>query len=100
MKKYNVVITPKAKKTAKTLFEYIADKNPFGAKKWIDAALKTISDLEFMPERGVSVEKYTNVRQIFFRSGSSGDVYRIIYLVQTERETVYILTVRHGSGTI
>lgn len=39
MKKYNVVITPKAKKTAKTLFEYIADKNPFGAKKWIDCAL-------------------------------------------------------------
>ncbi len=100
MKKYNVIITPKAKKRVESMFKYMADKNPSGAKKWIDAALKAVSELELMPERGAPIEKYSNVRQIFFRSGSTGNVYRIIYLVQNENETVYILTVRHGSGAI
>lgn len=51
-----------------------------------------------MPERGRLIDKYPNVRQVFFCSSSGGDVYRIIYLVKKESKRVYILTVRHGAG--
>lgn len=98
MKKYEVIITPRAQKAVEVIFEYIAEKNPSGAKRWIDAALKTVSDLEFMPERGRLIEKYPNVRQVFFYSSPGGDMYRIIYLVKKEGKQVYILTVRHGAG--
>lgn len=98
MKTYDVIITPRAKKAVDVIFEYIAEKNPVGAKKWIDAALKTVSDLEIMPERGRLIDKYPDVRQIFFCSSPGGDMYRIIYLVKKESKQVYILTVRHGAG--
>lgn len=79
------------------IFEYIAERNPSGAQKWIDAATSAVAKLETMPERGGLIEKHPGVRQIYFRSGSGGDLYRMIYLVKKERNAVYILTVRHGA---
>jgi len=85
-----IIWSPLAQQRVKKIAEYIAEDNLGAAQKWIHSIYDSVKRLEDFPESGRIVPEFgkRQIREILF-----GD-YRIIY--RLDKETVKILTVRHG----
>lgn len=100
MKTYRVNVTKTAKKDMEKIYRYLNDLNPAAAKKWLLNALSVIQNLKTMPNRGASVEKYENIKNVFFKLNPGGIVYRVIYKIDEENNSIYILTVLNGKRSM
>ena len=94
MKKYRVVVTPEAQSGIREGFEYIHERAPLNADRWLRALYGAIDTLELFPERCGSARERQyfeeDLRQLVFKS------HRIIFQVNKPMETVYVLDVRHS----
>ena len=50
-RRYVVIVTPEAETGIVTAFQYILERSPSNAEKWLRALYKKIDSLEQMPER-------------------------------------------------
>ncbi len=92
-KKYSVNITKSAQSDLEQIFSYISADSINNAKKFILELEQKIYSLDTLPERCnfIPENSYfgTNYRHINHKK------YRIVY--KTDRNTVYILRIFHGS---
>ena len=94
MTQYEVIVTPEAKENIIAAFDYISERSPLNASRWLSGLYRQINDLELMPSRfGRAREQdyfEEDVRQVVYKS------YRIIYRIDEVELRVYVLYVRHA----
>ena len=96
MKRYRVIVTPRAVDNIRDAYRWFRTANPDYADRWRDGIEEAIHGLSTMPEaHGVAPESSDlddDVRQLLFGSGNR---WRIFYVV--DGSTVRVLHVRHAS---
>ena len=91
---YDVIVTPEAQAGIRESFNYIYDRAPLNAARWLQSLYRQIDTLERHPERCAFARERAyledDVRQLIFKS------HRIVFKVDKARRTVYVLYVRHA----
>ncbi len=92
--RYVVIVTPEAEANIAAAYEYIAERSPLNAARWLRDLYQQIDGLEEFPRRfGEAREQahvFTEIRQAIFKS------HRIIFTIDDASGTVYVVYVRHG----
>ncbi len=93
-KRYGVIVTPEAETGIVAAFQYILERSPLNAEKWLRALYKKIDSLELMPERCPLARENEyfedTLRHLVFKS------HRIIFRVDEAKRLVQVLYVRHA----
>jgi plasmid stabilization system protein ParE len=94
VKTYEVIVTPEAEAGIVSAFEYINDRSPENAAKWLRGLYREIDTLETTPDRCSFARENEylegTLRQLLFKS------HRIIFRVEQAEKIVRVLYVRHG----
>ena len=92
--KFSVIVTPEAQDGIRESFEYIHERAPLNAARWLQALYDLINTLEQFPERCDRAREHhyfeEDLRQLVFKS------HRIIFRIQKSEKIVYVLYVRHA----
>jgi plasmid stabilization system protein ParE len=92
--KYEVIVTPEAQSGIREIFEYIHERAPLNASRWLQGLYDQIHTLERFPERCTFAREREyleeDLRQLVYKS------CRIVLRVDKPRKTVWILNVRHA----
>lgn len=92
-----VRITARALSEIDEALDWIAERSPSAATRWLDKLMEAVDSLEENPERcGLAPESdwYPGeLRQLLY--GRRRGIYRVLFEVR--ERTVYILRVRHGA---
>jgi plasmid stabilization system protein ParE len=94
VKRYEVIVTPEAETGIFSAFEYVNERSPENAAKWLRGLYRAIDALETAPER-CSVARENEyfegtLRQLLFKS------HRIVFRVEQAEKIVTVLYVLHG----
>jgi plasmid stabilization system protein ParE len=93
-KLYGVIVTPEAETGIVEAFQYILERSPLNAEKWLRALYEKIDSLELMPERCPLAREHEyfedTLRHLVFKS------HRIIFRVNEAKRLVQVLYVRHA----
>jgi plasmid stabilization system protein ParE len=94
VKKYRVIVTPEAQAGIRQAFEYIYERAPLNAARWLQRLYQRVDTLEHFPERCAFARERQfleeDLRQLVFQS------YRVVFRVDETHHTVYVLYVRHA----
>ena len=100
MKKYHVEITAATEAELREAYLWIREDSPERATRWRKGLLKQIERLETLPERCPLAPENQffaeEIRQLLY--GRRGGVYRILFT--SEKDTVYVLHIRHGARQV
>ena len=92
--KYEVIVTPEAQAGIRESFNYIHERAPLNAARWLQGLYQHIDTLERNPERCTFARERAyledDIRQLVFKS------HRIVFRVDRVQRTVYVLHVRHA----
>jgi len=92
--KYGVIVTPEAQENITAAYDYIAQRAPLNAARWLADLYSQIGRLEKFPRRFGKAREQAHVaeeiRQVIFKS------HRIIYTIDDTAGTVQVVFVRHG----
>ena len=95
MKQYRVIVTPEGQAGIRESFMYIKERSPLNAARWLKQLYSEIDTLERFPERCPHAREREyleeSLRQHVFKS------HRLIFQINEESDTVYVLYVRHAS---
>ena len=93
MRRYRVIVTPEAQTGVRQAFEYIHERAPLSAARWLKGMYQKIDTLERFPERCTLARERAyldeTLHQLLFKS------HRIVFLIDKKQHTVYVLYVRH-----
>ncbi len=93
--KYAVEMTPTAESELLSAFQYIHERAPLNAQRWLRGIYKAIGSLETFPARcGIAQEAQylgESIRNHLYKS------HRIIFQVDEAAKIVRILYVRHAA---
>ncbi|MBX3118931.1 MAG: type II toxin-antitoxin system RelE/ParE family toxin [Fimbriimonadaceae bacterium] len=96
---YKIILQPSAEVGIIEAHDYIAERAPEAADKWVRRLRMEIGTLSEMPGRcsvaPESIKLGFDLRHLLF--GKRSGVYRVIFrILETEKE-VHVLSVRHGA---
>jgi plasmid stabilization system protein ParE len=89
---YLVDVTDRALRDLAIIYRRIEAESSAQAARWFDGLEKAILSLEDYPNRGPVTPEDRTVRQLLY--GKKPYVYRIIYEVEEDTATVYVLHIR------
>ncbi len=93
---YKVRITNIAKQDARDYAEYIRDNRAFeSATRWLNELEVAIASLNELPERFAKIPESSELRGEFRQFIHYS--HRVIYRVEDESKTVFILRIYHGA---
>ena len=91
---YQVIVTPEAQADIRQIFQFICERSPLNAARWLQNIYERIETLENHPERcGAARERQyfeEDLRQLLFKS------HRAVFWINKPEKTVYVLRVRHA----
>lgn len=94
MKKYEVVVTPEAEAGIISAFQYIDERAPINAERWLRKLYSEIATLEVFPRRCAIARESRyfeeELRQLVFKS------HRIVFRVDEKQRKVWVVYVVHG----
>ena len=92
--KFRVIVTPEAQDGIRKAFDYIRERSPLNAARWLRGLYKQTDTLERFPQRcGMAREKEyleEELHQFVFKS------HRVVFQIDRPQKTVYVLYVRHA----
>jgi len=92
--RYVVIVTPEAQANIAAAFEYIAERSPMNAARWLRDLYQQIDGLEKFPRRFGEAREQAHVadeiRQAIFKS------HRIIFTIDEASGKVNVVYLRHG----
>ena len=95
MKRYRVIVTPRAEDDISKAYEWLKAERPRYAEVWLDGIRERILGLDTLPESHALAPESAafdrDVRQLLFGRGTP---WRIFFTI--EGSTVRIVHVRHG----
>ena len=86
---YRVEITTRAERDLADIYRHIEAEISAQAEKWFNGMAKAMNSLDEYPNRNPFTHEDRTLRQLLY--GKKPYVYRIIYRVEEETATVYIL---------
>jgi toxin ParE1/3/4 len=89
---YRVEITTRAQRDLANLYRRIAVETSAQAAKWFNGMAEAVSSLEEYPRRNPATSENRAWRHLLY--GKKPYVYRIVYKIEEETSTVYILHIR------
>ncbi|MUG96996.1 type II toxin-antitoxin system RelE/ParE family toxin [Scytonema sp. UIC 10036] len=91
---FEVDVTERASQQIEEAYCWLAERNPVAANRWFNGLMTAIYSLKDSQGRCARIPEQDNfpqeIRHLIYQKK-----YRIIFLVQDEEETVYVLAVRH-----
>ncbi len=94
MKRYEVIVSPEAEAGIVSVFQYINERSPDRAAKWLRGLYRRIDTLETIPKRCALAREDDyfdgTLRQLLFKS------HRRIFRVEEAERIVRVLYVRHA----
>ena len=100
--KYHLSLTNRAAQDIQALANRILENAPIQGAEWLNGLEDAVASLDEFPERcGRAPESPARngatIRQLLH--GSKPNVYRVLFTVDDEKETVFVLAVRHARQT-
>ena len=92
---YVVKITPHAERDLAELYRQINAEYSDAALEWYWGIKAAILSLEHHPNRCPLTRENDKLRHLLY--GKKPHVYRVVYEVDERRQTVWVLTIRHGA---
>ena len=96
MRRYRVVVTPRAMDDIREAYDWFLSENPVYARTWLKGIRDRILALETLPESHAMAPESEafdcDVRQLLFGRGTP---WRVFFTI--DEATVQVLHVRHGS---
>jgi toxin ParE1/3/4 len=89
---YRVEITGRALRDLVSIYKRIAAETGARAARWFDGMEKAINGLEEHPNRAPVTPEDRALRHLLY--GKKPHVYRIIYAIEEDTSTVYVLHIR------
>jgi toxin ParE1/3/4 len=89
---YRVEITSRALRDLAGIYKRIEAETRAGAARWFDGMEKAINRLEEHPNRAPVTPEDRALRHLLY--GKKPHVYRIIYEIEEDTSTVYVLHIR------
>jgi plasmid stabilization system protein ParE len=91
---FKVEISVRASQQIEEAYLWLAQRNPVAANKWFNGLMTAIHSVKDSPRRCARIPEQDDfpqeIRHLIYQKK-----YRIIFLVQDEAETVYVVAVRH-----
>lgn len=92
---YLVEITGRALRDLTRIYQHIEAETAAQAAQWFDGLEKAIKSLERNPQRAPIAPEDRTLRHLLY--GRKPSIYRVIYAVAEDSETVFVLHIR-GPG--
>ena len=89
---YRVEITDRALRDLASIYQRIEAETAARAERWFDGLEKAINGLEKRPHRAPVTPEDRALRHLLY--GKKPQVYRIIYEIEEDTSTVYVLHIR------
>jgi len=89
---YQVEITARALRDLAFIYQRIEAETAVPAARWFDGMEKAINSLEEYPNRSPVTPEDRTLRHLLY--GKKPYVYRIIYEIEEDTSTVYVLHIR------
>jgi toxin ParE1/3/4 len=89
---YRVEITDRALRDLASIYKRIEAETTTRAARWFDGMEKAINRLEEHPQRAPVTSEDSDLRHLLY--GKKPNVYRIIYAIEEDTSTVYVLHIR------
>ncbi|HEY6350136.1 MAG TPA: type II toxin-antitoxin system RelE/ParE family toxin [Candidatus Angelobacter sp.] len=94
MKRYEVIVTPEAEAAIISAFDYIDERAPLNAERWLRKLYSCITSLENFPHRCALARECQffdgELRQLIFKS------HRIVFRIEEEQAIVRVVHFLHG----
>jgi plasmid stabilization system protein ParE len=94
VKRYEVIVTPEAEASIIAAFQYIYQRAPMNAERWLKKLYSSIGTLETFPRRCAFARECEyfeeELRQLIFKS------HRVVFRVDEEESKVWVLYFVHG----
>ena len=94
MKRNQVVVAPEAEAAIISAFQYIDERAPLNAERWLKGLYSCITTLEGLPHRCALARECQyfeeELRQLIYKS------HRIIFAIEEEKRTVRVVYFIHG----
>lgn len=94
MKRYEVIVTLQAEAAIVSAFEYIAERAPLNADRWLRKLYSCIASLESFPHRCALARESQffdeELRQLIFKS------HRIVFHIEEGQDIVRVVYFVHG----
>ena len=96
---YRVVLADAAKADAESLYQWVIERAPLRGPEWFERLLDCLYSLNHSPGRcPLALEARRSHREIHnLLYGKRRNVYRILFEIDEERHTVWILHIRRGA---
>lgn len=94
---YSVTVTARGERARNGCFDYISERSPEGAQRWLESYEQAVASLQMQQFFGSAPESEHHkeeIRQRIFKT-KQGLPYRLLFIVRDE--TIYIIHVR-GPG--
>jgi toxin ParE1/3/4 len=96
---YAVELTRRAERDLIELYEFLCAKRSSDAQRWFKGLEKAIQKLELHPRRRPTAPESRTadrqLRQALY--GNKPNICRVLYEIDESRQTVRVLTIRHGA---
>jgi plasmid stabilization system protein ParE len=96
---YRVVLVDSAKADAEAIYQWVIERAPLRGPEWFEKLLESLYSLNRSPSRCLLAPEarssHRAIRNLL--CGKPGRVYRILFEVDEERHTVWILHIRRGA---
>jgi plasmid stabilization system protein ParE len=97
---YRVALADSAKGDANRIYDWVIQRAPLRGPEWFEELIDSLYTLEQLPNRcslaREAEDAKRNIRCLLF--GKHRGIYRILYQVDEQRQTVWILHIRHGGA--
>jgi len=90
---YRVEVSARAARDLDAIFAFIRAEQSEQAFAWFRGLTEALGSLSFLPRRSPAALEGAGLRQLLY--GRRPHVYRIVYRVDDERQTVSIVHIRH-----
>jgi plasmid stabilization system protein ParE len=96
---YRVVLADAAKADAESLYQWVIERAPLRGPEWFERLLDCLDSLNNSPRRcPLALEAQRSRREIRnVLYGKGRNVYRILFEIEEERQTVWILHIRRAA---
>jgi plasmid stabilization system protein ParE len=96
---YRVVLADSARTDAESLYQWVIERAPLRGPEWFEELMDSLYSLDRNPNRCPLAPEARGTRREIrtLVYGKRGRFYRVIFEVDEERRTVWILHIRRGA---
>jgi plasmid stabilization system protein ParE len=92
---YRVKLSAQAEQDLGRVYRYIEAETSLRAADWFNGLYDALESLSEIPQRSPMIREDPSLHHLLY--GTRPHIYRVIYLIDEERASVVVLSIRHGA---